>query len=108
VRLPGGTVRARPRSTQVTPPELICVPNRATLADVKRIVTEAFAEVYRLAVGWRCEQLLGLPDGALAPAQQQQQQDGAVADAGLLLLGEAVPAGCELIAVGSGLDPEPR
>jgi hypothetical protein len=116
VRLPCGTVRARPRVAHLTPAELICVPDRASLADVKRIVTDAFAEVYKLAVKWRCEQLLGLPEDALVPAGELQQAGSSgdaaaagVADASqLLLLGEKVPPGCELTAVGSGLDPEPR
>jgi hypothetical protein len=122
VRLPSGTVRARPRSTHVTPPELICVPDGCSLDQLKRLVTDAFADVYRLAVGWRCEQLLGLPEGALAPAapaavsseaagQQHGEQAAAagdVADAELLLVGCKVPPGCDLTAVGSGLDPEPR
>jgi hypothetical protein len=33
---------------------------------------------------------------------------GDVNDAELLLVGCKVPPGCELTAVGSGLDPEPR
>jgi hypothetical protein len=96
------------------------------LEHLKRLVTDAFADVYRLAVGWRCEQLLGLPEGALAPAaaaadaaasdeaagQQHGVQAAAAAgdvgDALLLLVGGKVSPGCELTAVGSGLDPEPR
>jgi hypothetical protein len=132
VRIPNGTVRARPRSTHITPPELICVPDGVSLAELKRLVTAAFADVYRLAVGWRCEQLLGLPEGALmhaaaaaaaggggggaASSEAAGQQDGEqaaaaagdVAEASLLLVAGKVPPGCELTAVGSGLDPEPR
>jgi hypothetical protein len=55
----------RPRRCHVTPPELVLLPPRSTLAAAKQAVTEAFAEMYRLAVGWKCEQLHGLPQEAL-------------------------------------------
>eukprot|EP00775_Hariotina_reticulata_P006177 gene6177-6415_t len=83
---------ARPRRCHVTPPELLLLPPRCTLAAAKQAVTEAFAEMYRLAVGWKCDEA----------GCQQDDADGCV------LLGARLPHGLVVTAVGSGLDSEPR
>eukprot|EP00879_Flechtneria_rotunda_P004107 GHRR01004352.1.p1 GENE.GHRR01004352.1~~GHRR01004352.1.p1 ORF type:complete len:630 (+),score=360.21 GHRR01004352.1:155-1891(+) len=69
VKLPGNRPHSKPCKSHTTPPEIICLTSPCSLGDIKGAVTKAFAEVYRLAVGWRCEQLVGLPQDALVPAE---------------------------------------
>lgn len=78
----------------------------------------------RLARHWSCEQLLGLPEGALGPprpaaaaaaaaataagSDEAAAAAAAAADDSRPLLGQAIPRGCVLTAVGRGLDPSAR
>jgi hypothetical protein len=117
----------RRKAAHITPAELILLPNGSTLGQLKTAVTDAFKTLYRLAQHWTCEQVLGLPDGALGPpkpavaaaaaataAAAGSSGGGAAAVAAVAaedsrqLLGRVIERGCVLTAVGRGLDPEAR
>lgn len=147
-QLPDTQQQRRAKRSHLTPPELVLVPDGATLAELKAAVTEAFATIYRLARHWQCSHLHGLPPGSLSPpllpgpettagpaaaaaaagaagaggkegaavaaAAAAGAGDGTVAATAAAagdsrrLVGQVVPRGCLLTAVGHGLDPEPR
>ena len=97
VHIPGPSGRPRPvkkKKKQQPPAELLLVPERLTLTDLKRAVTEAFAELYRLCQGWSCTALLGLP-----PAGEGTER-------GRLLAG--LPDQTLVVVQGTGFDPDPR
>jgi hypothetical protein len=97
VNIPGPSGRPRPikkKKKQQPPAELLLVPERITLAELKRVVTEAFAELYRLCQGWSCSALLGLP----SPGEGSER--------GRLLSG--LPDQTLVVVQGEGFDPDPR
>lgn len=124
VQLPNKQLHRRQKQVHITPAELILLPAGSSLADAKRLVTEAFAEIYKLAEHWKCEQLIGWSEGALvapaagaaadggdcgdAAAAAAAGSSGGVDDALIVIAGDKVPSGQLLTAVGSNLNPERR
>lgn len=131
VQLPNKQLHRRHRHTHITPPELILVPYDCTLADAKRYITDTFAEIYRCAVHWKCENITGWPPGALVPAGTDEVSAGnkqsmalatAVGDGSgsaevttaapdddeLVINGNELPSGVVLTATGIGLDSDRR